>query len=86
VVFAILTVMIRHMWAAFRLFDTPTIAAIVLATVSLLWFIHDWVTLNSTTRYLTSLAVISAYLTLGQILPFYVRQLSGQSTILREPP
>lgn len=85
-ILAALIVLLRHMWTAFRLLDISTIIAIVLGTVSLLWFIQEWVTQNYMTRYLTSLTVISAYLTLGQILPFYVRQLSGQSSILRHPP
>ncbi|WP_459935625.1 DUF6524 family protein [Desulfonatronum parangueonense] len=83
---AVLLVLVRHMWTSFRLLGPVILGALLLSTLSLLWFIREWVTQNYMTQYFASLMVITAYLTLGHILPFYVRQLSGQATILRDPP
>ncbi|SDB49924.1 hypothetical protein SAMN05660653_02457 [Desulfonatronum thiosulfatophilum] len=85
-IFAVLLVLVRHMWTSFRLLGPTILGALLLSTLSLLWFIREWVTQNYMTQYFSSLMVITAYLTLGHVLPFYVRQLAGQATILRDPP
>ncbi len=86
IVFAALLILGRFTWTSFRLLGPLVLLAIFLSTAFLLWFIQAWVTQNDMTRYFTSLMVITFYLTLGQVLPFYVRQLAGQATILRNPP
>ncbi len=83
---AVLIVLLRHTWTAMRLLGHATVALLVLALASLLWYLQEWIILSETTRYFAKLTVITVVLTFGQVLPFYVRQLSGISPVLKYPP
>ena len=82
----VLIVLLRHTWTAMRLLGNFTVVLLVLALASLLWYLQKWIILSEITRYFAKLLVITVVLTFGQVLPFYVRQLSGISPVLKYPP
>ncbi|HAS51097.1 MAG TPA: hypothetical protein DCS21_04925 [Gammaproteobacteria bacterium] len=82
----VLIVLLRHTWTAMRLLGHAAVVLLILALASLLWYLQEWIILSETTRYFAKLLVITVVLTFGQVLPFYVRQLSGISPVLKYPP
>lgn len=85
-IMTLLIVLIRHTWTAMRLLGTPVVILLMLSLAAFLWFIKDWIALNEMTRYLANLTIYTATLTFGQILPLALQQLSGQKTVLKNPP
>jgi uncharacterized membrane protein YfhO len=85
-IFTLLTVLIRQTWTAMRLLGTLVVMLLMLSLASFIWYLRDWIELDAMTRYFASLAVYTFTLTFGQVLALGIQQLSGQKSVLKNPP